>query len=152
MQRRSLRGAGAAIAAGSLLAVSTCGTESRLPSSSNAAGDSLEILSIVPERGARLHLGQTVTFTAIAKYTLASADRAVLSMLVGDDFGRNVKDPDEFPHVDVAKGSGTLTLTDTITVPTPPPNARPVSEIRVLVELASPAGAPVTLIVPYGVD
>lgn len=129
-----------------------CGT-SRLPSAATTAGDSLRVVSIVPEQGTRFRLGQRVTFTVTVEYTLASADTGGIELLISDNSRRTYPSGSQALAL-VSRGTGVATLTDSVTVPTPPGNAIPVREMVVVLVLSGhPTTArPIELVIRYGVD
>lgn len=75
------------------------------------------ITGLSPALGTTLALGQAVTFTGTAAYTLNSAATGTLVMVIQDQANQILQAPGTQPNKQVAKGSGEATFSQTITLP-----------------------------------
>ena len=119
--------------------------------SNSLAGDAIALTSITPSAGTHLRAGRTVTFTATLTYTLASAARGQIAVVIQDQFDRNLRPPDSYQtFVQIARGTGTVTLSDSIALP-----GSGVSYVSVFFPLSaglSPPPTDVIVKVSYPVD
>lgn len=86
------------------------------PAPTVAANDSIQVNAMVPTPGTTLTRGDTVTFTATVKYTLATADTGNIFLILENQDEQLIQNGPQ-ANAPITRGDGEVTVSQTLEIP-----------------------------------